>query len=112
MEAPENEVKISLDAMSYSWGRKRQKSYLCLEGRAQREGVDCTFRLEVNRQGHRLEFPRAVTLREGEDLKALALGVKNALLDFLRESREVPEAHRQKLCDCVLNHHLQRRNSV
>jgi hypothetical protein len=103
------DVKVSLDAVSYSWGRKRAKAYLYMSGRIYRSGIDCTFRLEFNRQGPRLEFPRAVTQDKNEDLQALALGVKKALWNFLRESPEVPEAHRQKLCDCVLNHHLQKR---
>jgi hypothetical protein len=103
------EIKISLDSISYSWGRKRGKAYLFMMGRAYRTGIDCTFRLEVTRHGHRLEFPKAVTQDKSEDLKALALSVKTAILRFLEQSPEVPEAHRRLLCDCVINHHLQKR---
>lgn len=105
------EVRISLDSISYSWGRKRGKAYIYMGGRAYREGIDCTFKLEVTRQGHRLDFPKAVTRDEGEDMRALAVSVKTALLHFLKESEEVPEAHRQTLCDCVLNHHLQNKGA-
>lgn len=103
------EVKISLDSISYSWGRKRAKAYIVMAGRAYRDGIDCLFLLEVNRKGHRLDFMRATTRDEGEDMHALALSVKNALVHFLMTSAEVPEAHREKLCDCVLKHHLQKR---
>jgi hypothetical protein len=103
------DIKVSLDSLSYSWGRKREKAYVYMSGHIYRQGIDCTFKLEINRQGHHLSFPKDVTQDKEEDLNSLALSVKNALLQFLKESPEVPEAHRQKLCDCVLNHHLQKR---
>jgi hypothetical protein len=103
------EIAISLNSISYSWGRKRGKAYVYMAGRAYRDGIDCTFCLEITRRGHRLDFPKATTRDTNEDIRALALSVKNALVYFLRTSAEVPEAHREKLCDCVLKHHLQKR---
>lgn len=105
----QGDVTISLDSISYSWGKKRNKAYVYMMGRAYRSGIDCKFRLEVARKGHSLDFLTATAIDPKEDVHALALSVKNALLRFLKESHEVPEAHRQKLCDCVLNHHLQKR---
>jgi hypothetical protein len=103
------DVSVSLGHFSYGWGKRSNRTILHLAGRIQRTGIDCTFKLEVTRRGHSLSFPKAITLNEGEDLRALALSVKTALLNFLKETDEVPEAHRQRLCDCVLNHHLQKR---
>lgn len=108
----QGDVTVSLDSISYSWGKKRNKAYVYMAGRVYRSGIDCTFKLEINRQGHHLSFPKAVTLNEGEDLRSLAFSVKTALVHFLKETDEVPEAHRKKLCDCVINHHLQKRISV
>jgi hypothetical protein len=105
----QGDVTVSLDSISYSWGKKRNKAYVYMSGRVYRSGIDCTFKLEINRRGHHLSFPKAVTTNEGEDLRSLAFSVKTALVHFLKETPEVPEAHRQKLCDCVLNHHLQNR---
>jgi hypothetical protein len=106
----QSDVTINLDHFSYGWGRRSNLATLHAAGRVQRTGIDCTFRLEATRKGHHLSFPRAVTQDEGEDLRALALSVKKALLKFLQESPEVPDAHRQRLSDCVLNHHLQKRS--
>lgn len=106
----QGDVAVSLDSISYSWGRKGNTAYLYMAGRVYRSGIDCTFRLEINRKGHHLSFPRATTTNEGEDLRSLAFSVKTALLHFLKNSKEVPEAHRQRLCDCVLRHHLKKNN--
>lgn len=108
IEHHHEEVSVTLGHFSYGWGKRSNRAILHMAGRVQRTGIDCTFKLEVTRKGHSLTFPKAVTSNEGEDLRALALSVKNALLQFLRETPEVPEAQRQKLCDCVLNHHLQK----
>jgi len=102
-------VSVKLDHFSYGWGHRSNLANLHAAGHIHRMGIDCTFKLEATRKGHRLSFPKAFTLDEGKDLRALALSVKIALLQFLQESPEVPDAHRQRLCDCVLNHHLQKR---
>lgn len=103
------DVTVSLDHFSYSWGRRSNRATMHAAGHVYRAGINCTFKLEVTRRGHHLSFPTAVTTNEGEDLRSLAFSVKTALLHFLKESPEVPDAQRQKLCDCVLNHHLQKR---
>lgn len=109
MEMTQDDMSVTLGHFSYGWGKRSNRAILHMAGRVQRTGIDCTFKLEVTRKGHSLTFPKAVTSNEGEDLRVLALSVKNALLQFLRETPEVPDAHRQRLCDCVLKHHLQNR---
>jgi hypothetical protein len=103
------EITVKLDAFSYGWGSRSERAVIAASGRVLRQGIDCTFRLEVKRKGHRLDFPKATTKEENEDIRSLAISVKNALLRFLQESPEVPDAHRETLCACVLNHHKQNR---
>lgn len=106
-------LRVKIDSFSYAWGRERNQESLVVQGRIDRtgEGMNCRFRIDVTRKGHHLHFLTATTQNEGEDLQRLARNVKNALIAFLSTTDEVPDAHRQKLKDCVLNHHLQKKVS-
>lgn len=96
--------------MSYGLNKKRNKAYLSVRGDIARFGdIDCKFALQVTRKGHSLNFLTATTYKEDEDLQKLAINVKNALLAFISTTDEVPDAYRDILKDCVLNHHLQKR---
>lgn len=104
-------LRVKIDSLSYAWGSARNQASLVVQGRVDRvgKGLNCRFRIDVTRKGHHLHFLTATTQDEEEDIQALAIDVKNALVSFLSTSDEVPEAHRQKLKDCVLNHHLQKK---
>jgi hypothetical protein len=112
------DVKVVVNSFYYSWNRNDNRTSLALSGRIQRSDFHCEFRIQTEKGQHRLTFPTAIAHNfsaatengKSEYLQELALIVKRALIDYMKNSAEIPFAYRQQLVNCIMTHHLQKQN--
>jgi hypothetical protein len=98
--------KIVVDSFYYSWNRNDDRVMMGLKGHVMKSGIECTFKIEHKSGQHKLEFPKAMIF-DKTDPAEVALAVKNALVDYIKNSPEIPLMYRQRLVACVMTHHLQ-----
>lgn len=101
------DCKIVIDSFFYSWNRNDDRVAMGLKGHVIKRGIECTFKIEHKSGQHKLQFPNAMIWNEQLNPQEIALTVKNALVDYLKNSPEIPFMYRQRLVACVMTHHLQ-----
>lgn len=98
--------KVRVDSFYYSWNRRSDSVVLGLKGEVMKNGIQCTFKIEHKHGQHKLEFPTAMVFDKTDPME-VALAVKNALIDYIRNSPEIPFMYREKIAACVMTHHKQ-----
>lgn len=96
---------LEIASLTYSYSGRSRRASLSLNGSVTHTGMHCRFRIEGSKQQHKLVFVSAVAQDPNADTRALAIGIKNTLVEFFNCTLEVPETMRKTLIRCVLTHH-------
>jgi hypothetical protein len=96
-------MTVDVTSFSYSMNMNSGRAFLNIHGTVGRPQASCKFAFESTRRGHHLKFTDAF-IWDGSDPRAIALQVKNLLLQFVKQHPDIPESFRQRFMDCVIQH--------